>query len=302
MVKSGFILRPVVDEYTALLKQLLARIGYPVPADKATYKVVPTCDIDIPFFWKGRPLWKTLTSRSLARRHPFSLWKDYQEYQSVKNGYQTDPFDTYDDLMSLAERHNLTMTFYVIGGGQSEYERFYHVSQPHIRDLLKKITARGHRIGLHPSYHAWQDGDVIRAEKEGLEEACGYEVTVTRQHYLRFGVPKTWQALHEAGMQEDSTMGFAAEPGFRCGTSRPFPVFDIRQRRTLPLVERPLLIMDVSLRWYKKMAPAEAKTYCNNIREQVKHHQGDFVWLWHNSNLSPIDGWQNWREVMEALM
>ena len=41
IVKAGFILRPVVDEYAALMRNWLQSLGYAVPEDKATFTVVP---------------------------------------------------------------------------------------------------------------------------------------------------------------------------------------------------------------------------------------------------------------------
>ena len=89
--------------------------------------------------------------------------------------------------------------------------------------------------------------------------------------------------------------------GFRCGTCKPFPVFDIHQREQLPLIERPLLIMDVSFKMYKKFSIQESIALCETIKAQVKKHNGELVILWHNSSLSEIDEWDGWEEVLESL-
>src|SRR5690606_866177 len=122
--------------------------------------------------------------------------------------------------------------------------------------------------GLHPGSDAGRDVSYISAEKNALEKACGHPVTRSRQHYLRFTVPDTWRRLAGAGIAIDSTVGYAAEPGFRCGTSHAFPVFDIHRRETLPLLEQPLLVMDVSLRWYKQLSVPEALDLCQTIKMQ----------------------------------
>ena len=58
VVKSGFILRPIVDEYVALLKKWLLQIGYPVQESKSQFQVVPSCDVDMPYYWLRSPRWK----------------------------------------------------------------------------------------------------------------------------------------------------------------------------------------------------------------------------------------------------
>ena len=67
VVKWGQILRPVVDEYTTLLRYWLLTLGYPLKADTAEYKVVPTCDVDIPYYWQSKPTWKIIAG---GFRHP----------------------------------------------------------------------------------------------------------------------------------------------------------------------------------------------------------------------------------------
>jgi hypothetical protein len=164
------------------------------------------------------------------------------------------------------------------------------------------MISRGHHIGLHPSYKTYLDVAQIEKEKSAVEAVAEKKVTTSRQHYLRFAIPQTWQALNKAGITEDSSLGYASEPGFRCGTCKPFPVFDIDQRETLPLIERPLLIMDFSLRGYKNLSVSQSIGMCEEIKVQVKKHQGELMILWHNSSLSKIDDWEDWKEVLERLM
>lgn len=302
MVKAGFILRPVVDEYAALMRNWLQSLGYALPEDKSTYTVVPSCDVDMPLFWQSKPLWKSLGGRWLQHHRLAQTWKDYKEYKAVKHGHQQDPFDTYSYLMDLAEKSGIRFTFNFIGGGQTQYEGTYKITDPFITDLMRRIQTRGHSIGLHPSYASSENPSLIATEKKAVEQSAGMTLTTSRQHYLRFKVPDTWRYLDEAGIREDSTMGYAAEPGFRCGTSKAFPVFDIHNRHPLSLRERPLLIMDVSLRMYKQFDMEKSISLCQAIQEQVKKHKGDLGLLWHNSSLSKIDGWKGWNRVLESLM
>ena len=301
-VREGFILRPVVDEYCQLIRKWLERLNYPMPKETNAFRIVPTCDVDIPFFWRGRPVWKALGG--LFRKHfnPIKSLKDYRDYKHVQEGKAKDPYDTFSDMMSWAEKRNLTFEFNFIAGGNTKYEGYYVLNEPSIQKLLVEIKQRNHKIGLHPSFDTYLDAEQIRKEKSALEEATGTSVRASRQHFLRFQLPVTWRNLAEAGLEEDCSMGYAAEPGFRCGTSRPFPVFDIHQRRQLNLIERPLLVMDVSLRFYKKLSIEESIALCKTIKSEVQKHNGEFIFLWHNSTLSEIDDWQPWQSVFASLM
>ncbi len=302
IVKEGFILRPVVDEYAMLIKQWMRLLGYPLPDDASGFKIVPTCDVDIPYYWRSRPGWKILAGRFWKHRSIYSLKQDFALMKSMKKDEQKDPFDTFDYMMSLAEQKGKQILFHMIGGGESKFEGYYNIDDPHILSLMKEFIRRGHQIGLHPSYNEFNDPKKLDKERIAVEKHSGVHVKNSRQHYLRFAVPTTWSHLHNAYIKTDSTLGYAAEPGFRCGTSKPFPVFDVHQRKELPLIERPLLIMDVSLRFYKNFSIEESKEYCKTISEQVKKHNGELVFLWHNSSFSELDGWEGWEGVFEYLM
>lgn len=301
IVKAGFILRPVVDEYAALMRGWLKALSYPVPEHRSDYKVVPSCDVDMPYYWRSKPLWKSLGGRLLKHWNVFETVKDYREYTGVATGNAKDPFDTFEYLMDLGEKNGCRFQFNFIGGGNTKFEDYYPINDPFITGLMSSIKSRGHHIGLHPSYDTYTDAKMIAIEKQAVEQTAGMSISSSRQHYLRFAVPETWRALSEAGMTEDSTMGYAAEPGFRCGTCKPFFVFDIHAREQLSLIERPMLIMDVSFRMYKQLSITQSIALCEEIKAQVKKHQGELVILWHNSSLSQVDGWEGWHKVLETL-
>ena len=301
IVKEGFVLRPVVDEYTFLLRNWLLAIGYLIPDNTSTYKVIPTCDVDIPFYWRSKPVWKALGGRLLKHWNLIESAKDLSAYKAVQSGKEKDPYDTFDYLMTLAEKNGNRFQFNFIGGGKTKFEGYYKIDDPQIKTLIAEMKSRGHGIGLHPSYDACNDASLIIEQKQAVEINAGVSINQSRQHYLRFALPETWRHLAAAGIEEDSTLGYAAEPGFRCGTCKPFPVFDIHQREQLPLIERPLLIMDVSFRMYKNLSIEESIALCEKIKAQVRKHNGELVILWHNSNLSEMDGWGGWPKVLENL-
>lgn len=302
IVKEGFVLRPVVDEYTFLLRNWLLAIGYLIPDNTSTYKVIPTCDVDIPFYWRSKPVWKALGGRLLKHWNLIESAKDLSAYKAVQSGKEKDPYDTFDYLMTLAEKNGNRFQFNFIGGGKTKFEGYYKIDDPQIKTLIAEMKSRGHGIGLHPSYDACNDASLIIEQKQAVEINAGVSINQSRQHYLRFALPETWRHLAAAGIAEDSTLGYAAEPGFRCGTCKPFSVFDIHQREQIPLIERPLLIMDVSFRMYKNLSIEESIALCEKIKAQVKKHNGELVILWHNSNLSEMDCWGEWPKVLENLL
>ena len=110
-------------------------------------------------------------------------------------------------------------------------------------------------------------------------------MTGGRQHYLRFENPTTWRNWEAAGLTYDFTVGYAEIAGFRCGTSRPFRVFDIEARRQLTLIEKPLIAMETALLGYQGKSPSETADEFCRLRETCRLFAGEFRFLWHNNRL-----------------
>src|SRR5205823_5536771 len=155
----------------------------------------------------------------------------------------------------------------------------YPIDDPWLGNLLRRIDERGHEVGLHPSYGTFLDEAGLRRELDRLREITGRQPLGGRQHFLRFAVPATWRSWDAAGLSYDSTLGFAAAPGFRCGTCYEYPVFDLQERRALGLVERPLIAMEASLLDYQRLSPEAAADEMRRLREICRSFGGDFVFL-----------------------
>jgi peptidoglycan/xylan/chitin deacetylase (PgdA/CDA1 family) len=207
--------------------------------------------------------------------------------------HRADPFNTFDWLMDVSEANNLKSAFYFICGRTHPMkDADYEPEHPAIRNLMRRIHERGHEIGLHPSYGTFQKPGLIKQEAERLKRICA-EVGIEqaewggRMHYLRWQQPNTLRAWADAGMDYDSTLGYADRPGFRCGTCHEYPAFDPAMQETLELRIRPLIVMEGTVLSPKYLALDSAqatekliklKTFCEKVG-------GQFGLLWHNSEL-----------------
>ncbi|MDR5569615.1 polysaccharide deacetylase family protein [Paenibacillus larvae] len=161
---------------------------------------------------------------------------------------------------------------------------------------------------MHPSYHTYLHPYQIKREYERLRQVCEEEkicqqIWGGRQHYLRWSAPATWQVWEDAGLQYDSTVGYADRPGFRCGICREYPVFNLQTRRKLKLKERPLLVMEQSLlnKSYLGMEEEKAFSHILRIASVCKRHNGQFTLLWHNSQLQRKEDRDLYERVLAAI-
>ncbi len=296
--KCNFLHRAVVNEYVEFLWNILIHLGIRQKRKTRNFSFVLTHDVDARLLWRNSfsPI-KTILGDIFKRKNKAATRQHFHFWRRKK-----DPFDTFDELMNLSENQGLTSHFFFITGGHTRFEGNYKIDDFSVKQLITRIHERGHVVGIHPSYDTYQDAAMLSSEIEALAQVSPQPVKAGRQHFLRFSVPHTWQAWEDNGLEWDSTMGYAGAIGFRCGTCYPFPVFNILTRKELNLIERPLLVMEVTLfsEVYMGLTQAEALERVQGIMKTVRRFEGEFVLLWHNSNLvlNGEDYWEIYRAIV----
>ena len=262
--QQGFIDRPVVNEYVELLWNILHSLGVNQERKPRNFSFVLTHDVDALVLWRG---WGHVTRTAVAdivKRFSLpSAVRRLHQFWDITRGAQKDPYDSYQLLMDISESLNLTSHFYFKCGGNRPQDRVhpFDIRSPKARQVIRSIRSRDHIVGFHPSYQASTDAAVWNQELTALSEVCECAVTEGRQHYLKFQVPFTWRLWEENGMNIDSTLGFADREGFRCGTGDEYRVFDVAERRTLRLKERPLVFME------------HRNHFCGGFQGAVEEHE-----------------------------
>jgi hypothetical protein len=305
--KEDFIDRPVVNEYVELLWQMLRHLGIKQERREKRFSWVLSHDVDVPLRWRGwSHVLRTAAADVIKRGQPSLAASRLREYGAIFRGKTQDPFDTYDQLMDEAESLGQPARFYFKAGGtsKSEYDRAsrYNIYSPKVRRILKRISARGHIVGFHPGYAAFDDTAMWRRQRQRLEAAGGCRVDEGRQHYLRFRLPHTWQFWDDQRMIVDSTCGFADREGFRCGTGDAFSVFNILTRRQLKLKERPLVFMDSRnfvCGGYRAGSLLDHRLA--DIVHSARRHHSAVTLLFHNNLLAEKDFCRLYRHIMTLV-
>jgi hypothetical protein len=297
--KKGFLLRPVVNEYTEFLWNMLQYLGCKQERKIRKYQLFPTHDVNVLHRWKNSySLLRTVGKELLKKRKTKSAIRHVKNYLSIKRGTKKDPMDTFDYFMDCAERSSSKAYFFFISGGNTSYERNYSIQSSRMGRIMHNIHARGHGLGLHPSYNSYTSRNMLLYEKQILERMTLNKIVYSRQHFLRFELPFTWRKLDEIGIEVDSTMVYSSASGFRCGVCYEFPVFDVVLRKQLNLFEYPLLWTDSQVVGKTK---EEITEELRILKTQVKKYNGSFIFLWHNSNVN-IEDWENKKEILEKYL
>ncbi len=282
LVKFGISHRPIVNEYTEFLWNMLQFAGCKQIRKIQKYQLKLTHDIDLfaayPNF--GRFL-KHLGGSLLKRRDVKEFAEAVRNYSQMIFKGKNDPYDNFDLMIQYADNQNITALFNFIPSKIGEADADYDITNSNVISAIKKIQLHGHKIGLHGSYLSYNNAGIFNRDLERLRQIVP-EVSEGRQHYLRFENPTTWQLWEQAGLRIDSTLGFSTQAGFRCGVCYSFPVFDIEHKTELKLREEPLIFMDTAL-INQNLSEPEIVEKFKELKFVCQKYNGKFVVLFHNN-------------------
>jgi hypothetical protein len=289
--------------------RLLKRLWPGLQRKKSEYRVSLSHDVDQPLGVVGKPWLRVIKAAGgdLVKRWDFELFA-WRIIARARGHPELDPYNTFKFIMDVSERNGWKSTFFFkTGCSNPKFDEYYSLKDPWTRGLMRTIHERGHEIGLHPSYESYKDFRMLRAEYETLRRTADelgifQEQWGSRQHYLRWENPTTWQILNAVGLDYDATLGFADHVGFRCGTCKEFPVFDLKKRQPMRLRERPLIVMDNTLldSKYMGLSPGQTLNWIERLVSACRLYSGNLTLLWHNSSL--LRGWQRrlYTELLEV--
>ena len=296
--KYNYLERPIVDEWLHILGQVIQRVWPQLKLKQHQFSIKLSHDVDSPslYAFKSWPTIVRMMSGHLLRRHDLKAFvtAPFVKLATGDKLHSVDPYNTFDWIMDQSEKYGLTSAFYFIcGQTKPVYDADYKPGHPIIRELIRRIHNRGHEIGIHPSYNTYIEPDLIKEEVERLKKICAKEHIEQsqwggRMHYLRWEHPTTLQAWDAAGMTYDSTLGYADQPGFRCGTCYEYPAFDPVTDRMLDLRIRPLIAMESTVidDCYMGLGTGEAAlSKFKQLKNACRAFNGSFTLLWHNSQL-----------------
>ena len=296
--RNNFLQYPVVNIWIKYLKNKLKEKFPSFQFKSSSFKAIVTYDIDIAYAFKGRNIFRLAgaTVKDFLRLKFRNILKRFNSLLS-----SNDPWDIYDSLKTTIKKSKLTSIFFFLLGDYSKYNKNLKYDHPLMLELIKKISSFSD-IGIHPSYTSSEIPEKILIEKTRLEKISNKEINKSRQHYLRFNLPDTYNQLLQAGITEDYSMGFADMPGFRAGTCSPFYFYDLKNERTTNLKVFPTAFMDANFLHYAKLSPSESLKVILALINEVKSVDGTLISIWHNNTLSDDGIYKGWKSVHEEMI
>lgn len=307
MGKCNFLDRPIVDEYSKKIRELLKGKGIPIENKEGISHVYLTHDVDLP--WKNYTL-----GQSIKETIKTLLYQKRINFSPIFNSfgfYKYNQYDTFDWLIELDKRvknkygDQCDDVYFIIANMLETSMTPSYLQDNKSEKLLNKLKSSAKIIGLHMSYESGIDmnNGKVYSEKKALEERLGEEIKSNRNHYLIAKDIEDLTTLLEIGIREDFTMGYADIPGFRLGTSKTVRWIDPEQMKLTDLYLHPLIIMDNSLceKQYLGLDKEVAWNTIEHFINIVESVNGELCVLFHNSTIKI--GEYTWlSEIYERLI
>jgi hypothetical protein len=280
--KLGIITRPVVNYYFDILKTAMERATglklLPRFNAGAGCSVCLTHDID-----NAESAWKAEGRAALQKGRLL----DFLKLLAARIRGR-DAWFNWADIARQVRQAGGTSTFFFLcqhkpyrGIANADYS----IGKKKYQSAITSLKSGGCEIAVHGSPEAATSPGLLCQEQARLPGP----IRGNRFHYLCFDPRHTPGLLDAAGLDYDSTLGFAEHFGFRHGYCFPFRLFNFQENKPYRFLEIPLILMDATLDHphYLQLTAAEVLPAIRPVIAEIEKFKGCFTLLWHNENFRP---------------
>jgi len=285
--REGFLNKPLVNmwilELAGKLKKKFPEISFRKPA----FTFLPTYDIDIAFSYKHKGALRLLGG---FMKEP-SLRRI-----SVLIGKTKDPFDIYDELDALHEKYSLhPLYFFLAAEKKGRYDKNNCIRFKEMRSLIRR-HASAYTIGIHPSWKSNENVQLLRHEKEIMENVCEKNMENSRQHYIKFELPLTYRQLIDCNIRNEYSMGYGRINGFRASVASSFHWYDLVAETETDLRIHPFCYMDANCYYEEKLDVAGAYDELLYYFNACRSVNGTLITIFHNMFMADTAAFRPWKE------
>ena len=297
--KHGFLEKPVIDIWAYKLLDVIKEKFPDYEYQQRNYEFISTLDIDNAYAYKYKSLVRNVGGfvKDLVNFRLLNVWDRFAVSVKIKK----DPFDTFDKILRIKKEKNIKTIIFFLIGDYTTFDTNVSASKTKYRLLIKEMLDYA-KVGLHPSYFTMKNPALLKKEKQRLEDIINTAILKSRQHYLRFNLPETYQNLIDLEVAEDYSMGYASNVGFRASTCTPFYFYDLDFEIQTPLKIFPFALMDTTLNDYMKLTPKQSLGRIRDLKNEVKAVNGTFITLFHNESLSGYKRWKGWSRLYDSMI
>lgn len=297
--KYQFLDKPLVNQWIKAFKNILLNRFKTIKFPEQKFSFQSTIDVDAAYYFLEKGIVRTTAS---FIKSALELDKEMiQQRKDVLLGRIPDPYDTFELQINLNKKYNIDTVYFILLAdyGLNDKNNLIHSRK---FQLLVKHLADNAEVAIHPSYASNSNFETLVIEKNRLERIVKKEVKNSRQHFLKLDIPFTYRNLLELSIENDFSMGYASQPGFRASICTPYYFYDLELETSTNLKIHPFAVMDATFNYYLKLSPEKSFYMIKQIIDKVKAVDGHFISLWHNETWSEYKKWKGWGKLYQQMI
>lgn len=247
-----------------------------------------THDVDVPIKYPNLKAFLKISAVNILNKKYKKISNCRVEYINTIKNYKNDVYWLFDEIIKMESKYNFNSSFYFMGSSKSGYDNGYDINDVRVKKLIRELDAKNFECGYHAGYYSYDDYEKMKNEISKVNEALSFYKYGTRQHYLRFSVPETWEIQEKNNLIYDTTMGYPDVTGFKAGFCYPYKPYDLKDNRVLNIWELPLICMDNTFTQYMNLTFDDAIEKVKMYIKTIAEYNGVFTFLIHNTTFNNI--------------
>jgi len=291
--KNNFLHIPLINIWIAELKKALQIKFGDIQFHQPEFKAILSYDIDIAWSYKNKGLLRNIGG--------FLKNPDIERLKVIL-GLQKDPYEAFEFMDELHKNVKAgIMYFFLVAKSISKYDKNISPDNKNVKKLIQSISSK-YPIGLHPSWKSNNYATILNNEKSELENISGTNIFSSRQHYIQFKLPETFENLIKAGIQNDFSMGYGSINGFRASFAGSFYWYNLKEEKTTSLRLFPFCFMDANCYYEQHQDSDTAFKELMTYKDECEKVNGLFISIFHNNFLGNNKQFAGWPEMYAAFI
>jgi hypothetical protein len=294
--REGFLRQPVVDMWAYKFKTILLKSFPELVFPLKKMSIHNVIDASQPFAFVQRGFLRAVMGFSS------DLWK--MKMRSIITRGQVlmtlrkDPYDTFNWIINTAKRSVSRHTFFFRLGDNSDYKEGINTKRLKYK-LLVKFVSDYKEVGLILSSETLVDYEKVKKEKERMEEMTHRILLSSMNAHYVVNLPAIYRNLVELEVEEDFTMVYENEVGFRAGTCTPFLFYDLDSETKTPLIVHPLAFTTSA---FEKKYESEINKTFKKLYNAVDQVNGTFSGVFSNRDFTSSEKNKIWRSIFSEKL
>ncbi|MFC7358095.1 DUF7033 domain-containing protein [Jejudonia soesokkakensis] len=295
-LKNNFLTQPIIDVWAYKFKSLLLDSFEELNFPKKKMTIHNLVLIQEPYAFKQKGFFRSMVGygSDLIQLKFLRLFKRTNVILKVSK----DPFEIYEWLIETTKKSTAKLTAFFLLGEATRFEESINTRREQFKLLIKHIGDYK-QVGLIFSQQALQEYDLLKFEKQRIEEITNRDLQGSINTNFLVDLPNIYRNLVELEVGHDHTMVYQNTPGFRAGTCTPFLFYDLDFEIKTPLIIHPVALTAESL---FPLKDAERRVLLDRMLHDVTSVNGTFSMIFKNTDFSLKLKNRVWRTLLSSTL